>query len=119
MARLNICLKTAELQAMQYDGRTDECRTKVIQLLKDGYAARPFLTFVASLLEPPVRQRGAPKRPPKRWLDIANDYEEIRQDISHQEALMDLAEKYECSERTVERALSVYRDAMAWREDDK
>ncbi|MCA1365943.1 hypothetical protein I6F15_00770 [Bradyrhizobium sp. BRP14] len=114
MVKLSFCSKTAELRAMAYDGRSEEARRKAIELLRAGYSHKLFLAFVADLLDPPVKGRGAPSRPPREWLDIGDDYENLRDDgRSHQDALMDLAEKYSVAERTVERAVAIYREAKA------
>lgn len=112
MAKLSFCAKTAELRAMVYDGRGDEARAKAVELLRSGHSHKVFLAFVAELLDPPAKGRGAPARPPKQWLDIGEDYELLRDEgSSHQNVLMDLAEKYEVAERTIERAVAIFRDA--------
>lgn len=112
MAKLNFCAKTAELRAMAYDGRGEDARRKAVDLLRTGYSHKLFLAFVAELLDPPARGRGAPARPPRQWLDIGSDYEELRDaGVTHEAAILRLADRYPYGERTVERAVKTYKEA--------
>lgn len=111
MAKLNFCAKTAELRAMASDGRGEEAKRRAVELLRAGHAHKMFLAFVADLLDPPAKGRGAPSRPPRQWPDIGEDYELLRDEgSSHQNVLMDLADKYGVAERTIERAVAIFRE---------
>ena len=112
MAKIEFCVRTNELHEMVFDGREKEARAKAISLLRAGFTTKPFLRFVANLLETPLRERGGPRRPPKRWLDIGEAFEQLRDlGISHQDAQADLAEKFGVSEATIGRAVKLYREA--------
>jgi hypothetical protein len=112
MAKLEFCTRTADLRSKMFDGRQDQARREVQDLLLEGFASRPFLRFVAELLEPPARGRGQPSRPPQRWLEIGQRYREERENgKTHEQTLVLLAEEFSASEGTIRRAHELYESA--------
>lgn len=112
MAKLKFCAKTADLRAKLHDGRHEQARREAIDLLRQGYSRQPFLDFVAELLDPPKRGRGAPARPPQRWLEIAEKFHELRDDgWTHEQGIFQVSEEFKCSRETAERAVRIYREA--------
>ncbi|NRP70591.1 hypothetical protein ILFOPFJJ_01472 [Ensifer psoraleae] len=115
------CPKTADLRAKMHDGRDLEALRETRALLREGFASRPFLRFVADLLAPKPKDRGQPKRPPARWLDIGERYDQVYGDkrerehdptkLSHQEALAALAKEFGVHENTIARAVKIYKAA--------
>lgn len=115
MAKLNFCRKTAHIRSLLLEGRRDEARAEVVQLLRDGYSTRPFLTLCAEMLDPAPKKRGQPSRPPKNWFEIAERFEELRDHGKTDEVARELlAKEFGVAERTIARAVKIYRDA----EDD-
>ncbi|MCP1764988.1 MULTISPECIES: hypothetical protein [Bradyrhizobium] len=112
MAKLDFCIRTADLRAKMHDGRHDLARREARDLLRQGFATRSFLSFVAELLEPQIRGRGQPKHPPSRWLEIGERYREMRDNgATHDQVIEGLAKEFSASEGTVRRAHEMYERA--------
>lgn len=114
MAKINFCARTAELRIKTNDGRHEEARREAIELLRDGYATRPFLAFVAELLDPQKRGRGQPARPPMHWIEIAQDFHElVDAGSTREQALFEVSERFNCSVETARRGVRIYDEAKA------
>ncbi len=107
------CVKTANLRAKMFDGRHDQARRETTALLREGFASRGFLFFVAELLEPQEREKGQPARPPARWLEIAERFQEEKDaGLSDKRAREKLAVEFSASESTIRRAWDIYETAV-------
>jgi hypothetical protein len=76
----HVCFVENEVRHLLNDGRRAEAIDLAISHLRSGYHHKLFLSLVAKLLE--LNEKGKvwprPKGIPKRWLEIGEAYEELR-----------------------------------------
>jgi hypothetical protein len=123
MAKLDppFCPVALEIRSAIDERRIADAQRIAVKHLREGYNSQPFCDAVAELLvflEPkPKKQsgkRGAPKKAaPRFWYEIGTDYERLRERHSYEKALDELADKYNCSTKTISNALRFFRRADA------
>src|SRR4051812_8782452 len=107
------CDYANEISGLLLEGRRPEAAEKAAAYLRQGVASPLFLKLVAEQwVQPKSKPVGGPKRPPKHWLEIAKEFEDLRDaGMTVEVARENLAEKYDCAERTIDRAVRVYQEA--------
>lgn len=93
------------------EGRSEDAKTLIIELLRAGKADRIVQGLAADMLRPPKRPRGRQKTLPKFWIEIGEEFGWLRADgVKYEEALTRLAEKFGYSETTIRTAVAFYED---------
>jgi hypothetical protein len=104
-----------DVQGLFHSNRRDEAIRLAQKHLRDGYSSPPFLKLVADLLDPPPagRGRGRPKQWPRRWLEIGQEFCDLREcGIKYDDALAQLADREHASEETIRRTIKFYNKAL-------
>jgi uncharacterized coiled-coil protein SlyX len=105
MAKLPfICPVALEVQAALDERRIPDAKRIAAEHLRRGYHSQEFLNIVAKMLQVKVQSgvRGPKRKKPPHWLEIGNDFQELRDaGDSYEIACVKLAKKYGCSEGTI------------------
>lgn len=120
MARLppGYSLQASPIESALAEGRTEDARRMVVDLLKAGTADPVVQAIAADLIRPPKRPRGRRKTLPQHWFDIGQDFHHLRgTGRGYEETLAELAAKYGFSESHIRNAVSEY-DAAKQAHDD-
>ncbi|MGO6816329.1 hypothetical protein ACCS67_15785 [Rhizobium brockwellii] len=97
------------IQAALSEGRTEDAKRMVIELLRTGIADRVVQAIAADLIRPPKRRRGRQKTLPQYWFDIGEDFHHLRGNgRGYEETLAELATKYGFSESHIRNAVAEY-----------
>lgn len=106
-------LQAVPIKAALSEGRTEDAKTMVCDLLRAGKADAVVQGLAADLLKPAKRGRGRQKALPWRWLDIAEHFREMREDdgLLYEDALRLTAERFGRSESHVRTCITTYESA--------
>lgn len=120
MAKLppSFSLQAAPIEAALSEGRTEDARRLVVDLLRAGKADRVTQAIAADLIRPPKRKRGRQKTLPQHWFDIGEDFNHLRGiGRGYEETLAELAAKYGFSESHIRNAAAEYEAAKRAHDD--
>jgi len=107
-------LQASPIESALAEGRTEDAKRMVVELLKAGKADRVVQAIAADLIKPPKRPRGRRKTLPQHWFEIAQDFHHLRgTGFGYEETLAKLALKYGFSESHIRNAVSEYNTAQA------
>jgi hypothetical protein len=113
MAKLppSFSLQAVHIRSALNQGRTEDARRMVIELLQAGKADRIVQGIAANLLKPPKRQAGRPKALPAFWIEIGEDFYRMREaGVRYDTVLSELGAKYGFSESHIRNAIATYDD---------
>lgn len=101
---------------MQSQGRYDEALKLLLSQLSSGAASSFVQAIAAEMLTP--RQPGAPRGPkkkqPYKWLEIGQEYDDLRHDgVKDTEARLILTERHPKGKRTIDSIIAYYNKANA------
>ncbi|MBY5760921.1 hypothetical protein HFO07_30475 [Rhizobium leguminosarum] len=97
------------IQSALSEGRTEDARRMVVDLLKAGKADRIVQGIAADLIRPPKRQRGRQRTLPQHWFDIGQDFHRLRESgRGYEDTLAELAAKFGFSESHIRNAVAEY-----------
>ena len=99
-----------EVERAFHDGHSMDAIRLAQKHLRSGYHSPRFLRLVADLLEPPpARGVGRPKRAPRRWFKIGEEFYRLRGDgLRHDDALAALAKREHAALTTIRNAINYY-----------
>lgn len=102
-------LQAVPIRAALSEGRTDDAKTLIVELLRSGRADRVVQGIAADLLKPAKKARGRQKATPRHWLDIGDHFHLLRDDgVLYEEALELTAKKFGYSETHIRSSVTVY-----------
>lgn len=102
------------IEAALAEGRTEDAKTLIVDLLLAGNADRVVQKLAAKMIKPPKRNRGRQKALTRHWLDIGEQFHWLRDDgMKYEEALQQLARQFGYSESHVRKAIVEYDEAKA------
>ncbi|MBB3562348.1 hypothetical protein FHX06_003679 [Rhizobium sp. BK512] len=113
MAKLppSFSLQAIDIRSALSQGRTEDARRMVIELLLAGKADRVVQGIAADLLKPAKRSAGRPKALPAFWIEIGEDFHQMREaGVRYDTVLSELGAKYGFSESHIRNAISTYDD---------
>ena len=111
-------IKEIYIRAALSEGRLEDAKTAVIELLRAGKASRAVQEIAADMLRPSVRKRGRQKAYPKHWRDIADTFYLLRSEgTSYESAMIKVAEKFGYSETHVRNSITLYDKAQEAHEE--
>lgn len=116
MAKLpdSFSLQAIPIRSALQEGRTEDARTIVFDLLRRGQADKVVQSLAAAMLKPAPRKRGRPKALPAHWHDIGSMFDRLRDEgIPYEIALSDVAKRFGYSETHVRNCIEVYERAQA------
>lgn len=106
-------LPAISIRGALQEGRVNDAKTMVIDLLRAGRADAVVQGIAADLLRPGKRSRGRPRTLPKFWMQIGEEFERMRDTGNrYEETVIHLSEKFGYSETHVRNAVRTYRDAV-------
>jgi hypothetical protein len=83
------------------------------ELLREGYSSVPFLKLVAEMLDAPAKTgAGRPRAAYYRWLEVGEEFYELRETMNYEDAIATLIKSEGASEATIRRAIKVYDGAI-------
>jgi hypothetical protein len=105
-------IKEQRIRAALSQGRLEDAKTAVIELLRAGKASRSIQSIAADMLRPEARKRGRQKADPQHWYDIADMFNLLRSEgISYESAMVKVAEKFGYSETHVRNSITLHEKA--------
>ncbi|QKD04274.1 hypothetical protein [Mesorhizobium loti] len=105
-------LQVLPIEAALSEGRTEDAKTLMVDVLRSGKADAVVQRLAADMLKPPKRPRGRKKALPRYWLEIGEQFGWLRDDgVLYEEALRKLAKKFGCSETHVRKAVTTFQEA--------
>lgn len=118
MAKLDfLCVRTIRLKARIDEGEFEFARREIVKLLEDGFASKPFLRLVSTLIMDGKSHEkiGRPKKVPLRWYEIGELYEDMYKPAERNsgKVIDQIAEKFGMSSRSVQRSLAYYHKTLA------
>ncbi|WJR68148.1 hypothetical protein QTA58_05150 [Neorhizobium sp. CSC1952] len=111
MAKLppSFSLQAIEIRAALNEGRTEDAKRMVVELLRAGKADRVVQGIAADLLKPPKRGRGRRKALPQFWYDIGSAFHQMRDEgRRYEDSIAELAERFGFSESHVRNCIAVF-----------
>lgn len=109
-----ICRDASALRSMLLEGRAEDARRLATTLLQAGKASSAAQIVIAEILNPPPRGRGRPSSAhPKRWLEIGEAFDRLRDEgRTYESTVEELAVSFGSNIRTVETTIAFYRAAL-------
>lgn len=105
-------LQALPIKSALSEGRTEDAKTLVVEILRAGKADYVVQGLAADLIKPPKRPRGRKPAMPRYWFDIGEQFGWLRDDgVLYEEALRQLAKKFGCSETHVRKAVTTFQGA--------
>lgn len=105
-------LQALPIEAALSEGRTEDAKTLVVEILRSGKADPIVQGLAADLLKPAKRPRGRKRALPRYWLDIGEQFGWLRNNgVPYDEALRQVATKFGYSETHVRTAIRTYQEA--------
>ena len=109
-----ISAQASPIAAALSEGRTEDARRMLVELLLEGKADRSSQKLAAQMLRPQRKGRGRPKTLPAHWYDIATCFHDLRDGgRSYEDALRTTAERFGYGETHVRKCVADYDDAKA------
>lgn len=107
-------LQAISIRSALQEGRIEDARTLVVDLLRAGQADRAVQALAADMLKPTPRKRGRPKALPQHWYEIGMMFDRLRDDgESYEIALAEVANHFGYSETHARNCVEVYENARA------
>ncbi|WP_411906309.1 hypothetical protein [Rhizobium mayense] len=116
MAKLpdRFSLQAIAIESALSEGRTEDAKTAIIEVLLSGKADRVVQRLAAEMIRPPKRKRGRRPALTRHWLEIGEQFHWMRDDgVKYEEALLLLSQKFGYSETHVRKAIADYDEAQA------
>ncbi len=120
MAKLpdGFSLQAVPIKSALAEGRTEDAKTLVVDLLRAGKADKVVQELAAAMIKPPKRKRGRQRANTRHWLDIGEQFHWLRDDgVPYEDALRQLSERFGYSESHVRNAIAEY-DAVKEAHDE-
>lgn len=114
MAKLppGISHQASPIQSALAEGRAEDAKRMIVDLLRQGNADRVVQAIAADLIKPPKRKPGRQKALPQFWFEIAEEFDSLRDGgASYEDALTKTAQKFGYSETHVRNCLRVFDEA--------
>lgn len=112
-------LQASPIRSALAEGRTEDAKRMVVELLIAGRADRIVQSIAANMIKPPKRPRGRRKTLPQYWFDIGQDFHHLRDDgRGYEDTLAELSAKFGFSETHIRNAVVEYDAAMASHNED-
>jgi hypothetical protein len=114
MAKLpdGFSMRAVPIRAALSEGRTEDARTAIVELLRAGKADKVVQRLAADLLKPTKRGRGRRKSLPRHWYEIGEEFGLLRDDgVKCEDARQQVARKFGYSETHVRKAIATYENA--------
>lgn len=101
--------REVEIRGMLSEGREQDGRTALVEILSAGEATPALQALAADLIKPAKRRPGRRKEQPKHWYDIGSAFDEARSDgVTYEEAIAELSERFGFSEAHIKNAIRFY-----------
>ncbi|WP_105382451.1 hypothetical protein [Neorhizobium alkalisoli] len=111
MAKLpdGFSLQALPIETALSEGRTEDAKTAIIEVLLAGKADRVVQRIAAEMIRPPKRSRGRQRANTRHWFDIGEQFHWLRLDgVKYEDALRQLSEKFGYSETHVRKAIAEF-----------
>lgn len=116
MARLpdGFSLQALPIEAALAEGRTEDAKTAICEILNSGRADAVVQKLAASLIKPPKRKRGRQKALTRHWFEIGEEFHAMRSvGVLYEDALLKLSATFGYAETTIRKAIKEYAAAKA------
>lgn len=102
-------LQAVPITAALSEGRTEDARTLIVDLLRSGTADRVVQGLAANMLKPAKRGRGRQKALPHHWIAIAEEFHDLRdKGVKYEEAIAFVEKKFGYSETHIRNSVFAY-----------
>ncbi|ESZ76504.1 MULTISPECIES: hypothetical protein [unclassified Mesorhizobium] len=102
-------LQAIPIESALSEGRIEDAKTLLIDLLRSGKAGAVVQRLAADMLKPSKRPRGRTRALPRHWIDIGEQFNGLRNDgVRYEEAMRRMTEKFGYSETHVRGAVATY-----------
>ncbi|MDR9760554.1 hypothetical protein RJJ37_13040 [Rhizobium redzepovicii] len=116
MAKLpdGFSVQAIPINAALAEGRTEDAKTAIVELLRTGNADRVVQRLAAEMIRPPKRARGRRQALTRHWIEIGEQFHLLRDEgAKYEDVLRLLSEKFGYSETHVRKAVSEYDEVRA------
>lgn len=98
-----------EIQSAINEGRTEDAKTRLVEILLSGTADKHVQRIAARLIKPKKLGRGQPKSDPQHWFDIGVAFHRLRDSgINPEGARAALQSKWGYSETHIRNAVKFF-----------
>jgi hypothetical protein len=111
MAKLppSFSLQAVPIKAAISEGRIEDAKRLVVDLLRAGKADKVVQGIAADLIRPGKRLPGRPKTLPQFWIEIGEDFHRMREaGVRYETVLAELGAKYGFSESHIRNCIATY-----------
>jgi hypothetical protein len=116
MAKLpdGFSLQAIPIQSALAEGRKEDAKTEIVRLLLTGKADKIVQLLAAEMIRPPKKKRGRPQALKRHWLEIGEQFQELRDNgVKYEEALHLVSKKFGYSKTHIRDAVTLYDEAKA------
>lgn len=110
--------QAVEIRAALSEGRTDDARSRIVEILLSGKADKHVQRLAAEMIKPPPKSRGRQKAQARHWFPIGMEFASLRSEgVSYEDALRLTADKFGYSETHCRKAIGEYEESKAASDD--